>query len=348
MKLPKVAIVIVNWNGWRVTLECLDSLLGITYPTFEVIVVDNGSTDDSVKFIRKWAKERIPTVFESFPNNEFSEILEEDANLSFEDRFERRLVIIQAPENLGFSTGNNIGIKRALQSGSDYILLLNNDTVVSKEFLTRLIQHAQIDEKVGILGGKVYYANQKNKLWYAGGTLQRIRPGGRPYGKDEIDRGQYNKVKKVTFVTGAAMLVKSKVFKDIGLLDERFFFGMEDYDFSRRAIRKGYSLLYVPKAIIWHKVGSTRKKIGTSDIYRGYKTSIIYMKKHLPPLVWVFWLFFYSVYLLTLSLFLTPNWGINKRSYRKAIMKAIKDGISDNRVSVSDTEKLKTWELKES
>ena len=310
---PKVAIVILNWNGWQDTIECLESLQRITYPNYQVIVVDNGSTDDSVQRIRAWARTEI-------------------AN-------HRSVILISKGENLGFSAGNNIGIKKALQDGCEYVLLLNNDTVVEGSFLTNMVKCAEKHKRVGIIGCKIYYTDEPRKIWYAGGRLNVVRPGGKPYGQGQLDHGQYNREREVSFVIGAVMLVKSQLFEDIGLLDERFFFGIEDYDFCRRALKAGYRLLYTPEAVVWHKVGASREW-GIVDFYRGYKTSIIYMKKNLPWLVWLPWFSLYSMHALLIS----PHRArramgiIDRKMYRKAILMAIKEGFFDDKI---DSDNLK-------
>lgn len=316
---PRVAIVILNWNGWRDTVECLSSLREVDYPNYLVIIVDNGSTDDSLERIKMWIQLEWPDGY-------------------------RKVRLISVAENLGFSAGSNLGIVEALRDKCDYVLLLNNDTVVEKSFLTKMVQRAETHRRIGIVGCKIYYAKEPRRIWYAGGALSLLRPGGRPWGQGQWDRGQCDRERKVSFVTGAVMLVKRQVFLDVGFLDERFFFGLEDYDFCRRVLRAGYRALYVPQAVVWHKVGGSRER-GVADVYRGYKSSIVYMKKHLPRFIWFLWYIFYAGYVLSASLFRVSGRGgkEGKSLYREAILKAIREGFIDEKVCQTDIQNIQSW-----
>ncbi len=193
MLTKKVFIIILNWNGAKDTIDCLKSLENLDYPDFEILVVDNGSTDDSVLKIK-------------------SQI----SNLK------NKVVLIENKENLGFPAGNNIGIEYALECGADYALLLNNDTVADKNFLKEMVGVAENNEKIGILGPKIYFYDDPKRIWFAGGSFDWFR-GSAHIGFGEIDFQKYQSEKEVGFITGCAMLVKKEVFGKIGLLDERFF-----------------------------------------------------------------------------------------------------------------------------
>lgn len=232
--MVSVAIILVNWNGKKDTLACLASLgkLKDQNSKLKTIVVDNGSADDSVAVIRR-----------EFPNVE----------------------VIENGQNLGFTGGNNVGIRRALESGADYIWLLNNDTVVDNHALVALLE-AFGDKGVGVAGSKIYFApgreyhtdryalkDRGRVLWYAGGSIDWKNMYAIHRGVDEVDTGQYDVGEETPFVTGCSMMVKKQVFEKIGFLDEKFFAYLEDVDFCLRAKRMGYTLLYVPQSILWHK-----------------------------------------------------------------------------------------------
>lgn len=232
--MTKVAIILVNWNGKADTLDCLASLgkFKVKSLKLKVIVVDNGSTDDSVAVIGK-----------KFPGVE----------------------VIETGENLGFTGGNNIGIRRALEAGADFVWLLNNDTIVDRYALSALVDVCK-DASVGVAGSKIYFAAgheyhkdryAKNDLghvlWYAGGVIDWKNMYASHRGVDEIDTGQYDRAEDTPFVTGCSMMIRSDVIGKVGLLDERFFAYLEDVDFCLRAKKIGYKLLYVPKSIVWHK-----------------------------------------------------------------------------------------------
>lgn len=243
-KAPKISIIILNWNGWRDTTECLQSLNRITYSNYEVIVVDNGSTDGSVEHLEK-AKD----VFSK-------------QGLFF--------TLIQNKENLGFAEGNNVAIRQILKRReSDFILLLNNDTVVEKNFLSELIKVAQSKEEIGILGPKIYYYDYQGKknVIQSAGSAVNLCIGRFPSAEklDKVDNRYVIRVQSVDFVTGACLLIKTEVVRKIGLLDKRFFLLFEDTDWCLRARKAGYSVLYIPKSVIWHKTSQSVKKI--SEVY---------------------------------------------------------------------------------
>lgn len=253
--MTSVAIIIVNWNGKSDTLACLASLGKLKaqsaswWRKSKVIVVDNGSTDNSVAVIRK-----------EFPSVE----------------------VIEKVENLGFAGGNNVGIRRALESGADFVWLLNNDTNVDENSVTSLIDACN-ERNVGIAGSKIYFApgceyhkeryadkDRGHVLWYAGGLIDWKNMYASHRGVDEVDEGQYGAVEETPFITGCSMMVKKEVFEKIGLLDEKFFAYLEDLDFCLRAKQMGYKLLYVPQSIIWHNnAGSSG--VG-SELHQYYMT----------------------------------------------------------------------------
>lgn len=251
INMTSVAIILVNWNGKDDTLACLSSLKVFSHQSsvFRTIVVDNGSTDNSVEVIQ-----------EKFPDVE----------------------VIETGKNLGFAGGNNVGIRRALEWGADYVWLLNNDTVVDKNALVALVD-AFIDERVDIAGSKIYFSPGREYhkdrydkrdlgrvLWYAGGIVDWQNMYASHRGVDEVDKGQYDKTEETGFVTGCSMMVRKDVFEKIGLLDEKLFAYLEDLDFCLRAKQMGYALFYVPQSVVWHKnAGSSG--VG-SDTHQYYMT----------------------------------------------------------------------------
>ncbi len=234
--MEKISLIILNYNGRDNTLRCLISLKKLLLPNnikFETIVVDNCSQDDSLKHVR----------------NEFPDVL-----------------IIENKDNLGFSQGNNIGIQYALEHGADYIVILNSDTIVDKNFIKELLIEAKMSDKVGIVVPKIYFAQgfefHKDRykqeelgkvLWYAGGIMDWSNVIGFHRGVDEIDKGQYDESIETQFASGCCMFIKKEVLKDVGLLDKKYFLYYEDNDLSVRAKKAGYKIIYVPKAVIWHK-----------------------------------------------------------------------------------------------
>lgn len=195
------------------------------------------------------------------------------------------MIVIQSGANLGFAEGSNVGIRYALASraGFEYICLLNNDTVVEPDFLTHLVQCAEEDHKIGIVGGKVLFYDDPSRIWYGGGyvSLWGRGPGyvSKYYGRKNSECAQYPR--SVTFVTGCLMLVRRNVFKECGLLDPYMFFGGEDADFCLRALRKGFKIKYEPNAVIYHKAARTYNPRSQEHIYYVYRGKSAFVKKAL-------------------------------------------------------------------
>lgn len=255
---PHVAIVILNWNGLRDTLECLESVVRVNYPALSVILVDNGSTDGSGDALARWESNRV------------------------------RATLIRNARNVGFTGGCNAGIRRALSDGADYVLLLNNDTVVTPDFLTPLVKTAERDERIGMAGPKIYKYGTDRVIDSAGtrAMVWLAQPFLRGHG--EVDKGQYKKEEDVPYVTGCALLVKREVIERIGLLDEDYINYFEDFDWGCRAVEHGYRLVYAPRSVIHHKGSKTTGF--RSPFYDYYMTRgrIVFARKRIPLLPFFF------------------------------------------------------------
>lgn len=230
--MKKISIVIVNWNGKNDTVTCLDSIKNMHKRglAVETLVVDNGSTNDSVAFISN--KHRWATV-------------------------------ISTGKNLGFTGGNNVGIRYALKHKADYIWLLNNDTIVHPDALR--IYETFGDPRVGAAGSKIYFASgheyhanryaKKDKghvFWYAGGIVDWSNMYASHRGVDEIDHGQYDNIEETHYVTGCSLMIRRKVVEETGVLDDRYYLYLEDLDYCLRVKRAGYILMYNPMSVLWH------------------------------------------------------------------------------------------------
>lgn len=259
MSISKVSIIIVNWNGWQDTLECLDSLKKIIYQNYEVIVIDNGSENDSVSQLKNYLAENNPPV----------------------GGHNSRFIILDS--NLGFAGGNNIGIKYALNSGADYVLLLNNDTIVAPDFLDELVRAGEIDARCGILGPKIYFESDKNRIWFGGGCFSWFG-GGRHLEYGAIDKDPADKkTKEVDYMTGCCFLIKRAAIENIGLLNEDFFLYYEDTEWSLKARKNGYKIIYVPSSHIWHKVSrSTKPETNKKVFYYHLRNALLLSKLRAP------------------------------------------------------------------
>lgn len=246
-----VYVILLNWNGWRDTLECLESLSAITHRNTHIIVVDNASEDDSVCNLKT-------------------------SKAQFE--------LLQTSANLGFSGGNNLGISRALDCGADYILLLNNDTVVAKNIVNEFLAVALSNPRAGAIGAKIYYHDLPNLIWYAGGSPSSDKfecPGHR--GGNEIDVGLYDEVVPTNFINGCAFFIKASAIREIGMLDEDYFYMFEDVDWTERLYQSGYQCLYAPKAIVYHKTHrSTNGSLTAQWQYFYERNRLLWLKKRHP------------------------------------------------------------------
>ncbi|KKQ52149.1 MAG: glycosyl transferase family protein [Microgenomates group bacterium GW2011_GWC1_38_12] len=243
----KIFIIILNWNRADDTLDCLKSVekLQITNYKLQIIIVDNASTDDSIKKIKKGIKSTTST----------KGIISK---------------IIGNRTNLGFAAGNNVGVKYALDQGADYIMVLNNDTVVDKNLLIEFLKALKKYPKAGILSPKIYFASgfefhkdryKKSELgkviWYSGGKIDWNNVYGFGRGVDEVDNGQYDEVTETDFATGTCMFLSRNALEKVGLFDEKYFMYFEDTDLSMRLKRVGFRVFYVPRAVLWHKVAQS-------------------------------------------------------------------------------------------
>ncbi len=222
-----VYVVILTWNHLADTLACLETVQHLTYPRYRLLVVDNASTDGTPA-----------TIAARFPAVE---------------------VIVNAA-NLGYAAGNNVGLRRALEAGADYVLLLNNDTLVAPDMLYELVAAALADQRAGLLSPKMYYADHPDRLWYAGARQQPLTLAAVHTHRDELDTVQPQTPQAVDYVFGCGMLIRRAVLEEVGLLDPGYFMYYEDADFCLRVRAAGYRLLYVPRARLWHRVAASTQE----------------------------------------------------------------------------------------
>ena len=310
MNYPKVSIIILNWNGLEDTIECLESLKRITYPNYEVIVVDNGSRGNDAQVLQ--------------------------------ERFGDYIHLIQNDKNYGFAGGANIGIRRALNnSHPDYFLLLNNDTVADPEFLTEMIKVAEAEPAIGVAGAGIYYYNHPDEiqhfirgkidLW-RGQAIPLLSIVAEKIKKRESAKEQCDQVEEVAQVTGCCFLIKEQVLRSIGLLDEGYFCYWEETDYCLRAKRAGYKIVYIPKAKVWHKGGQSGKKIRGLSRYYTTRNRFKFMKKHATKwqyrcfLIYFFGFYFWLVMGYYLMLSRKPN--LFASFYR-----GVRDGLFDSEAS---------------
>ncbi len=254
MNQPRVACIVLNYNGKEITLEAIASLSRMTYPSFDIIHVDNGSTDGSHA-----------AVADAFP-----EVIQE-----------------QVLENKGPTEGINRGLLAALSGDYDYLLLLNNDIEVDPEMLTALVDVAEAHPKVGCVGPKTFYYWDRSRLWSAGGILRFKESVTRERGMGEIDRGQYDRDEEVDYLNGCAMLMRRSVVEEVGIFDPIFTLAVEDADWCMRAKRAGYTCMYAHAAVLWHMVSHTAGNYQARRTFFTGRSNSIFLRRYGRPLDWL-------------------------------------------------------------
>ena len=354
---PSVAIIILNWNGWRDTIECLESVCRITYPNYEVIVIDNGSSDDSMDKIKVWAKgnQEVLTPKPSHPLYHLShpplkkpipyiEYNRKDAEPGDDSELEERsfnfgqipnpmiqvthspLILIQTGENLGFAGGSNVGIRYVLEKGNnDYVLLLNNDTVVCQDFLNKMIYSAISADNIGIVGGKILYYDTPDLIWYCGGTLDLWR--GVSHHKYHRKRNNsLGEITGATFITGCLMLINKKVFETVGFLPEEYFLYLEDTAFCYSVLKKGFKLKVTSASMIFHKISSIKEENYPLGLYYATRNRLYFMLTKQQNKIYLFsFLLFFSC---GRSIKICQYFVEGKKKLIGAICKGIKDALN--------------------
>lgn len=293
MNHPKVSIVILNWNGLDDTLECLESLKKVDYPNYEIIVVDNGSRGNDAQLLQ--------------------------------ERFGDYIQLIQNDKNYGLGKGFNIGIQYALENNhSDYVLIMNNDMVVDANFLDELVRVAKGNEKIGLVGPKIYYYDYKGRkdvIWSAGGSIRRWSVKiSHQIGEDDDDLPSYQAVTSVDWINGAALLIKKQLAEGVGLLDPWYFFANVDVEYCLRARKHGFKVIYVPTAKLWHKVGVSAKKAHIT--YADPSSYYHLIKQYFPLYVYV-----YHLSLLPALLFRWAVLYLVKHRDRHALRRFVSDFV---------------------
>ena len=340
---PSVAIILLNWKGWKDSIECLESIYQINYHNYNLILVDNASNDDSIEKIRDYCSGKIipesnyvsytdqnkPILVKEIDYNEIEAIELEETFINSSLNPEKNLIFIKNDRNYGFAEGNNIAIRIVMQKiNPDYVLLLNNDTVVDKKFLMELIHVAQKGEKIGFVGPKIYYytPNEISKIiTFAGGELNKNTFQPHPIGSDELDNGSFDLEKKVDYVEGSCLLIKNEIINEIGLLDPDYFTYWEEIDWCFRGQNAGYDSVYAPKAIIWHK--GRASDLSANSIYYMIKNRFLFIKKNahkVQILSSTLYYFGYYFWIILLSVVILHRDENKKRSFLKGTYDGLK------------------------
>lgn len=265
MNKPNTVIIVVNWRLKHQTMRCLNSLAHVESP-HRIVVVDNGSQDGSAEFLKK-----------HYPG----------------------ITLLTLPDNIGFGAACNRAIQSLLPDPNwEYLFMVNNDAVLHPESLNYLLRAAQNNPEAGIFGPKIYYDSMPRQLWFAGARRRWGVLAAADTGRDQLDRGQYDERKLIDFVFGAGMFLRRSVIETIGLFDEQFFIYLEDLDLCLRAQEAGFSLQFVPEALLWHRVSASTETNPGWRRYHQARSTILFLIKHTtPPLALPVLFFWMAVFL---------------------------------------------------
>jgi GT2 family glycosyltransferase len=299
-KDSSVAIILLNWNGFEFTKDCIDSLFRSTERDFEIILVDNGSEDGSLQ-----------QLMHLYPDLHF----------------------LKSPNNLGFTGGNNLGMEYAQDNGFEYILLLNNDTVVERDFLSPLVERLKNCTACAAVQPLIYYMHDREKTWSA---------GGRYYKWLAISKTRYTIPDKIQFystdwITGCAFMVKSSVIKEVGVLDDLYFAYFEDVDWSLRMKKAGYTLEIVPTSRIYHEAGaSSKSKTAGSEGFLDPRVHYLNVRNQLFQLrkyaYFPYGLIAWPYHLGKIGLYALYFIGRGRWKKLKAIGLGLRDGINEKKL----------------
>lgn len=285
----KVAIIILHWGDPADTTGLLKSLQKISYDNYQIYLVDQ--------------------------------------TLELDVKTEKNMRVILPETNLGYSGGNNLAISIALEDECDYLLLLNNDTIVESNFLQLLVRALESDENAAAAGPTILYGDDSNKIWFGGGEYLRRRGSTthlRVGAQFDIE-AESNTTHHVSFITGCSILLRSSVVREIGMLDDSFFLYWEDADWCVRAADQGYGLVYVPKSVVYHRVSSGLSVNSPQYLYYIFRNNLLFIRKHISwP--WKLTSLGYLIYKLTKE---TAKIGIRYRrnygTYARLIVRAFSD-----------------------
>lgn len=263
-KLPLVSIIIITRNREQEVLACLKSVFTMNYPNFEAILVDNGSSDNTVKEVKK-----------EFP----------------------KTILVLSKTNLGPNGGKNLGQKKAK---GDFVFFLDSDTIADKNLLTELILLAQKDEKIGMVCPKIYYFDEKDIIWYAGGQINLLTSQAKNYGCDEKDLGQFDQIRATHYAPTAYLVSRAAAKKVIGH-EELFFMSYGESDYGYRIEKAGFKIVFCPTAKLWHRLNfkentQSIRALGYNLPLRPYyfaRNRVIFMKRNASKLNFLIFMFLF-------------------------------------------------------
>jgi GT2 family glycosyltransferase len=286
--------IVLSWNGREDTLRCLESLTRAEHAELRIVCVDNGSSDGSQQAVR----ERFPHV-----------------------------ALIEAGANLGYSGGNNLGIRHALEQGARWVVLVNNDATVAADFVAGFAAAARERPRAGILAGKVYFADRPTTIWFAGQRVSElIGYSGRPRGYRREDGPDYGRIVCTGRAVGALMAISREAIDAAGLLDDELFAYVEDVDWALRVREAGFEIVFAPGARAWHSISASTggEKASTHTLYYGVRNTVTVLERRRP-------LGSIGTALRRASVLATFALQALKRGDRAAALRAVRSGFADAR-----------------
>ena len=259
MSSPRVAALVLNYNGRDITLQALASLEKMTYPSFDLVHIDNGSDDGSTE-----------AVVQEHPD----------------------VIQIRVEENTGAATGMNEGIRWACRQGYDYLLVLNNDIEVDPEMLTEMMRVAENTPDIACVGPKAYYYWARDRIWSAGGIIRFKESVTRERGMGEVDSGQFDRDQEVDYINGCALLTPRKVVEEVGPWDPLFHLAAEDADWCMRMKQRGYRCVYAHRAVLWHMVSHTAGGYQPRRTFNTGRSAALFVRRYANPWQWFTFLSF--------------------------------------------------------
>lgn len=287
-----VGFVILNWNGHEDTIDCLKSLYQNDYKDFFIIIGDNGSKDDSISHIQQWCEENYHPLKQYQLNDQKPQTIERG-----------QVILYDMKDNHGFARGNNLMLKFISLINPDYYFLLNNDTEVMPDFMTKLLYYANKYPQYCLLTPQIRLFYEQDKLWNCGGQIMfGLRKYN--YGRQPVSEIKEKEIIECTFVTGCAVLfTRSLLNENNEFFSENFFFGEEDFELALRLKKEGKKMACVVSSVIYHKVGrSTRKANSLKRSYIYYLNRFINVRHYSNKASYLFWKVCYSPYVLLILL----------------------------------------------
>ena len=343
--MPRVCIVLLNWNGWRDTIECLESLYRLEYPEFFLVVVDNGSTNDSVERITEWARGArglVPTEtgipLTVLPHDGASSTpppfsLSGRSGMGNHGFRPGAIFLVRSAENLGFAAGCNLGMRLGLEVGCEYVWLLNNDTVVAPDSLRKLagflVEHAAF---AGVTG-QIRLYREPHVIWNCGGSLLPLGLRRYHFCYAPASTAPQAGYARISFMSGCAALLRASLMQRIGFLSEKFFHGEEDYELCQRLKRKRLALACRYDALIYHKVSASitaaasRSVLATTHVY--YLNRFIHMRVYWSAAFWQCWRYAYCPYIVWL---LHRSYGTSYKASSKMLRAVLRESKELDRV----------------